>query len=190
MNKTRLIIVLSVLLLVGGGVTAAQVSAQRERPLADLALRRSDFPADTLVLTQGELNRDNLAHPLNSETGLKWHLFQQAVNFTGVTNEIQFGHYLYRYKNASIARKQAEKFVNVAKGIKSKSLSPQISLDTLLNKDDTGTTIRVTDPETGGYYYWYVATRGRDLSLLIIGGLPNEKTFAAFNTFKRMVSRR
>lgn len=160
---------------------------QQERPLAERALRKTDF-APSMILTQGPLK--DAAHPLNSYNGARVHEFQSGSNFTGVNDQVEFGHYLYRFRNAQEAREQAQHFVDSAKSEKAKQLMPELSLDTLLAKDDSGTTIRVTDPETGGYCYWYVATRGRELSLLMICGVPNAQTLTQFDKYKNIVSHR
>jgi hypothetical protein len=176
-----------VFLLLAGGFAMAQVSAQQERPLAESALRKTDF-APGIILTHGPLKDE--AHPLNSYNGARVREFQSGYSFSGVNDELEFAHYLYRFKNAQEAREQAQHFWDSAKSEKAKPLMPELSLDTLLAKDDSGTTIRVTDPETGGYCYWYVATRGRDLSLLMICGAPNAQTLAQFNQYKNIASHR
>jgi len=178
-----------VFLLLAGGFAMAQVSAQQERPLAESALRKTDF-APSIILTRGAFTIKEEAQPLNSVNGLRIHEFQSGYSFTGAADELQFAHYLYRFQNARDAQEQAQRVIDSANSEKAKPLMPELSLDTLLAKDDSGTTVRVTDPETGGYYYWYVATRGRDLSLLMIGGAPNAQTLAQFNQYKNIASHR
>lgn len=189
MRAIKVVIFLIGFVLFGAGLTWMQASAQRERPLAERALHQTDW-APSIVLTQGAFTIKEEAQPLNSVNGLRIHKFQSGYSFTGTADKLQFAHYLYRFQNARDAQEQAQRVIDSANSEKARPLAPEISLDALLAKDDSGTTIRVTDPETGGYYYWYVATRGRDLSLLMIGGAPNAQTLAQFNQYKNIVSHR
>lgn len=189
MKRILIVILISSLVFITAALTWTRISAQQENPLVERALRRTDWDNIT-ILTEGPLKPKDEAHPLNSFNGLRAYPFDAGYVFTGISDELQFAQYLYRFGDARAAQAQAQRIINSTASQKAQPLAPEVSLETLLAKDDSGTTIRVTDPETGGHYYWYVSTRGRDLSLLMIGGAPHAKTLKQFNKYKSIVRQR
>ncbi len=177
-------------------LSANGAAAQPERPLAEMALQKNELPEGTSVLSIGPTGFDDLSQPINSfnSAAFRVHEFSEAYKITTVGKELQIGHFLYRYQSAREAEKQARAITEDAfKNPKSRPLRPVLMPDdasAAANKKAIGQSIQVTDPETGGVYYWYVGVEGRTLMLLVVGGPPDDRTRAAFESFKNRVQQR
>ncbi len=176
-------------------LSANGVPAQPERPLAEMALQKSELPEGTSVLSVGPTGFDDLSQPINSfnSASFRVHEFSEAYKIATVGKEFSVGHYLYRYPNASEAEEQARAITEDAfSNPKSQSLRPVLIPDATAaaNKKAIDQSVQVTDPETGGVYYWFVGVKGRTLMLLVVGGPPDDQTRAAFESFKDRVQQR
>jgi hypothetical protein len=197
MNPKKIAILITfvgLIAMAGLVLSVSNVFAQGERPLAEMALQKSELPEGTAVLSNGPTGLDDLSQPINSynSAAVRVHEFLEAYEITTV-GKFQIAHYLYRYQNANQAEEQARAFTEYGlHGEKSQSLRPVLVPDAspAINKKVTGQNIRVTDPETGGVYYWFVGVEGRTLTLLVVGGPSNDSTRVAFESLKDRIQQR
>ena len=190
-----LITVVGLIALAGLVLSVSNVFAQPERPRAEMALQKGELPEGPAVLSNGPTGLDDLSQPINSSTiaALGGHEFLEAYKIDTVGKEFQIGHYLYRYQSTHQAEEQAQAITEYAlHGEKSQSLRPVLMPDTspAVDKKVTGQNIQVTDPETGGVYYWFVGVEGRTLTLLVVGGPSNDSTRVAFESLKDRIQLR
>lgn len=198
MNPKKLAILIAfvgLIAIAGLALSASNVFAQPERPLAEMALQKNELPEGTSVLRIGPTGFDDLSQPINSfnSAAFRVHEFSEAYQIATVGKEFSVGHYLYRYQSVKEAEEQARAITEYTlNNTKSQPLRPVLMPDAsaAANKKAIGQSIQVTDPETGGVYYWYVGVEGRTLMLLVVGGPPDERTRAAFESFKDRAQQR
>jgi Flp pilus assembly protein CpaB len=176
-------------------LSATSAAAQPERPLTEMVLQKNELPLGTTVLSIGPTGFDDLSQPINSfnSAAFRVHEFSEAYKIAAVGKELEVGHYLYRYQSVKEAEEQARAITEDAfSNPKSQPLRPVVMPDAsaAANKTAIGQSIQVTDPETGGVYYWFVGVEERTLMLLVVGGPSNDQTRAAFESFRARVQQR
>lgn len=170
-----------------------RATAQTETPLDELALVPEDIPnsENAIVLNEGyKTSRDtnHPLHPQNSEDFLL-HQYLEAYGIVIITDQYQVGHHLYRYNSADQAREQAEAIWQEAFRAERQEVlkTENVDIATGSTGNFRGRSLRVTDPETGGVYYWFIGTQDRTLIMLMVGGLDHKDTLDAFEEIRTSI---
>jgi len=193
MNRGKVLVtmmLLGLIAFIGSSPTWVRVSAQLERPLAEIALRKSELPDGAEILSAGPVPLEDVSHPINAANSASFrvHEFLEAYRVNALGKQVNIGHYLYRYRDAIQAEEQARVLATYAlQDKKSQYLQPMLIDDEADAESHSGKgqVIRFTGPEAGAvYYYWFIGVEGRTLMLLFVGGPPNESTKAVFESLK------
>lgn len=196
MNKKIALLFLAGLLATAAlALSEVNASAQREQPLAEMALQNSELPSGSRVLSIGQTSFDDLSQPINSLNSARFGTshFLEAYKIAAVNDNLGVSHYLYRYENSTQSEAQASALLAyMLQGEKSQPFKPLVISNKSAAAPNSleGKSIQVTDPETGGVYYWFVATKGRDLMLLLVEGGPSDQTKTAFDALITRIQQR
>lgn len=171
------------------------VFAEQERPLAEMALQKSELPEGTKILSAGPTVFNDVSQPINSANSANFrvHEFLEVYRLNTVGKQVNAGHYLYRYRDVTQAEEQARVLVTYALQDKeSQRLQPLLINNGAAAESSSGKgqVIRFINPEIGAVYYWFIGVKGRTLMLLVVGGPLNEPTKTTFESLKARVQQR
>lgn len=174
--------------------------AQREPPLADLALNANDLKAagitGLILRSSAPISPNDTSHPLNrrpdvsfvpalSEQQLEYQDVYRVEALAGADKSTAFvGNYLYRYAGPAQAQEVANAWTEAI--LQNPSAAP-VNVEAQIRGNNLRGQAAVVTGSEGDAIYWFVAVEGRTLTLLMVNGLSSPPTQRVFEVLVERV---